>query len=100
MTSAVFIIPTAERDAANAFAASEGWGEDCFSVALTDGNGVSHYGCRPDVTPGFLAKLAAPPPEAVPILEVLIADLRETDATHQHWLDVLAAQGLVRVGPS
>ncbi len=94
MTSAVFIIPAAHVDAGNALGEAMGWGAGCFSVPLTDGNGVSHYGCRADVTSAFVALLANPPTEAEPVLAVLVSDLRDTDAPRQHWLDVLEAQGL------
>lgn len=60
MTSALLIIPVALRSAANAVGAAMGWGPENYTVPLsTDGETVSHYACRTDVTPEFLATLLA-----------------------------------------
>lgn len=94
MTSAVLIVPAADRDAANAFGESMGWGPNNYSVPLTsDGTTVSHYGCRADVTQGFLDLMANPPPEAAPVLSVLIADFREGDG-YSHFMEVIQTHNL------
>lgn len=60
MTSAVLIIPTALRDAANAVGAAMGWGPENYTLALSgDGATVTHYACRTDVPPSFLVILLA-----------------------------------------
>ena len=99
MTSAVMILPAAARDAGNALGASMGWGPSSYSVALspTGSAPATHYGCCAEVSAGFLALLASPPPEAAPVLAVLTIDTRETADPGAHWHDVLAAQGLVMV---
>lgn len=99
MTSAVLILPAAYLDAGNALGEAMGWGAGNYSVALS-ANGeepATHYGCRAEVGPGFLALMEAPPEEALPVLAVLVADLRETDNGYGHWSDVLAALGLQMV---
>lgn len=78
---------------------SMGWGEGNYSVALS-ANGAepaTHYGCRAEVGPGFLAQLADPPEEALPVLAALIADLRNTGDGYGHWSEVLTGLGLQMV---
>lgn len=99
MHSAVFIIPAAYRDAGNALGEAMGWGPGNYSVALspTGAEPATHYGCRADVTDGFLAMLADPPPEAAPVLAVLHVNIADTDDAYGHWSDVLATQNLMIV---
>lgn len=94
MTSAVLIVPTADRDAANALGESMGWGPNNYSVPLTDGTSVTHYGCRADVTQTFIDMLANPPPEAAPVVAVLISDFREGDG-HTHFMDIIGGLSLI-----
>lgn len=90
MTSAVLIVPAADRDMANAFGESMGWGPNNYSVALTsDGTTISHYGCRADVGQTFLDLMANPPPEAAPVIAVLISDFQEADG-YSHFHQVIA----------
>jgi hypothetical protein len=94
MTSAVLIVPAADRDMANAFGESMGWGPNNYSVPLTtDGTTISHYGCRADVRQGFIDMLADPPPEAAPVIAVLISDFREGDG-YSHFHEVIAGLNL------
>jgi hypothetical protein len=94
MTSAVLIVPAADRDMANAFGESMGWGPNNYSVPLTtDGTTISHYGCRADVGQGFLDLMLNPPPEAESVLSVLVSDFRETDG-YTHFHEVIAGLGL------
>lgn len=99
MTSAVLILPAAYRDAGNAFGIAQGWGEENFSVPLsaTGLEPATHYGCRADVTGGFLAMMADPPPEAMPLLAVMVSSFDDTAAPFDHWMATLKANGLVRV---
>lgn len=99
MTSAVLILPAAYRDAGNAFGVAQGWGEGNFSVPLsaTGTTPVTHYGCRADVTEGFLAMMADPPPEAVPLLAVMVSSFANNVQPYDHWVSVLEANGLTRV---
>lgn len=96
MTSAILIVPAAALDAANALGDAMGWGPRNYTVPLgpTRTGPVTHWACRAEVQPGYFDLLASPPPEALPILEVLIADYRETDNPYQHAMDVLAAHNL------
>lgn len=96
MKSGVFILPIEHRDAGNAFAENTGWGSEVYSVPLSPAGEepAAHYGCRVDVTEGFLELMSNPPAEAAPLLAVLIADFRETSDAAGHFSDVLAANRL------
>jgi hypothetical protein len=94
VTSAVLIVPAADRDMANAFGESMGWGPNNYSVALTsDGTTISHYGCRADVSQGFIDMVANPPPEAQPIVDVLIYDFREGNG-YSHFHEIIGGLNL------
>jgi hypothetical protein len=102
MTSAVLIIPAAMRDAANAVGMAMNWGPDNYTIPLSiDGVGVTHYGCRTDVSQEFIAMLETPPP--IPgvedVIAALIVDLSETLAPWDHADAAFAAAGLVRFQP-
>lgn len=99
MTSAVLILPAAYRDAGNAFGVAQGWGEGNFSVPLsaTGSEPATHYGCRADVTEGFLAMMADPPPEAVPLLAVMVSSFADGVQPYDHWIATLAENNLTRV---
>ncbi len=96
MFSAVLILPAAYREAGNAFGVSQGWGEGNFSVSLSaDGSQpATHWGCRPDVSQGFLDLMADPPAEAVPFLAALVSSFSGTLAPYDHWTQTLAENGL------
>lgn len=96
MTSAVLIVPDADRDAANAFGESMGWGPNNYSVALSaDGaEPATHWGCRADVGQAFLDLMANPPAEAAPILLTLIADFNDGLHPFEHWVSVLEDNNL------
>lgn len=96
LKSAVFIIPAAYQAAGNALAESMGWGLGTYSVALspTGEAPATHYCCRADVTEGFLAMLADPPPEAAEVLAVVQIDVSEDMMGADHWPMVLEAEGL------
>lgn len=99
MTSAVLILPAAYRDAGNNFGVAQGWGEDNFSVPLsaTGLEPATHYGCRADVTDGFLAMMADPPAEAVPLLAVMVSSFADNVQPYDHWVTTLEANNLMRV---
>ena len=99
MTSAVLILPATYRDAGNAFGVAQGWGEDNFSVPLsaTGLDPATHYGCRADVTEGFLAMMADPPPEAVPLRAVMVSSFADGVQPYDHWIATLADNNLTRV---
>lgn len=96
MTSAVLIVPNADRDAANAFGESMGWGPNNYSVALSaDGvEPATHWGCRADVSQTFLDLMANPPAEAAPVLAVLISDFSDGLHAYEHWVSVLEDNNL------
>ena len=102
MTSAVLILPAAYRDAGNAFGVAQWWGEDNFSVPLsaTGLEPATHYGCRADVSQGFLAMMTDPPPEAVPLLAVMASSFDDNAAPFDHWVETIEANNLKRVEPS
>ncbi len=100
MPSAILIIPAALKPAADAVGAAMNWGPENYTLRLSADGGVSltHYGCRTDVTQGFLDLLADPPaiPGVATVLSALIVDLSETLWGADHLDAALAANGLVR----
>ena len=99
-TSAVLILPAAYRDAGNDLSAEMGWqpvGADpgTYSIPLMSGDTLTHWGCRADVTQGFIDMVENPTPEVQPLIDVLIYDWRVTGDPHTHFLDVITANGLV-----
>lgn len=99
MTSAVLILPDAYRGAGNAFGVAQGWGEGNFSVPLSASGlpPATHWGCRADVLGGFLELMANPPDEAAPLLAAMVYSFDDTRMPFDHWTEVLAVNGLVRV---
>lgn len=99
MTSAVLILPDAYRGAGNAFGVSQGWGEGNFSVPLSTSGSppATHYGCRADVSGGFLELMADPPAEAVPLLAVMVSSFDDNAAPLDHWTATLKSNNLKRV---
>lgn len=96
MQSAVMIVPDAHKAAADAFGESMGWGPGNYSVPLSPTGALpaTHWGCRANVSEGFLELLADPPAEAAPILAVVTMDIRSTDDARGHFLEVAAGIGL------
>ncbi|OYW56764.1 MAG: hypothetical protein B7Y80_01390 [Hyphomicrobium sp. 32-62-53] len=59
MISAILVVPVDLRERANFLALCLGWGPDSYSVPLTiDGETISHFACRADVTESFLAMIS------------------------------------------
>lgn len=125
MTSALLIIPVPLRAAANAVGDAMGWGPENYTVPLSsDGETVTHYACRTDVQPSFLAILlsagydltragltpeqieavqaaldAMPEPPVIPagvgaVLNALDIDLSETLWGADHARAAMATRGL------
>lgn len=96
MQSAVMIVPAAGLAAANAFGASMEWGESNFTVPLSASGAepATHWGCRADVTEGFIALLESPPDEALPVLAMVHIDIRSTADPAGHFREVIAGLGL------
>lgn len=85
MHSAVLIIPAALHAQANAVGEAMGWGPTSYTVPLsTDGETVTHWGCRADVGEQFVRWIKGvdplPDETAQPVVDALIADFR-TDPT-------------------
>ena len=98
-TSAVLILPAAYRAAGNQLAAEMGWqpvdaDPGTYSIPLLTGDTLTHWGCRADVTAGFIDMVENPAPEVQPLVAVLIWDWRVTGDPYTHFLDVIAGQGL------
>ena len=91
MTSCVIIVPDDKLAEANAFGASQGWGDDNFTVPLSASGAApaTYWGCRADVGPGFIALLQDPPHDVAVLLAELVIDLRETDQPRVHFLEVI-----------
>ena len=98
-TSAVLILPAAYRDAGNDLSAEMGWqpvdaDPGTYSIPLCTGDTLTHWGCRADVTQGFIDMVENPTPEVQPLVDVLVYDWRVTGDPYGHFVDVIAAQGL------
>lgn len=110
--SAVLIIPAALKTQADTVGAAMGWGPVSYTIPLGDGETVTHYAARADVSGQFVrwVKGLDPLPDAAfqPIIEALVADFRP-DPTYEgddpppvlwgraHLDAVLADQGLAAV---
>lgn len=101
-TSAVLILPAAYRTAGNDLSASMGWqpvdaDPGTYSIplcAIAAPTVVTHWGCRADVTQGFVDMVESPTPETQPLIDVLIYDWRVTGDPHGHFVDVIAENEL------
>ena len=103
--SAVLILPAAYREAGNAMSASMGWQPvdatpGTYSVPLMTGDVLTHWGCRADVTQRFMDMIANPTEETQPLIDVLIYDFRVTGDPYQHFMDILADNGLTVQQPA
>ena len=99
-TSAVLILPAAYREAGNDLSAEMGWqpadaDPGTYSIPLCTDGTLTHWGCRADVTQSFIDMVENPTPEVQPLVDVLVYDWRVTGDPHQHFVDVIAANGLV-----
>lgn len=112
MKSSVFIIPTNQLDAGNAFAEAQGWGEKSLSIPLsaTGQEPATHWGARADIGESFFSLLADPPlpltlltdeydtdGNLVPmplVSDQLVIHVRDQGDAYGHWTYVLGAQGL------
>jgi hypothetical protein len=110
--SAVLIIPKTLHQQANDVAAIMGWGPESYSVPLGDGETVTHYGLRADVSGQFIRWIRGqdPLPEAVaalaaPVISALISDFSPDPDDGEkpviwgrdHFAAVCADSGLVPV---
>lgn len=109
MPSAVLIVPTAQRDKANALGEALGHGPNNYSVAMspTGSEPATHWGGRVEVTDDFIDMIAGaaqgnppagldyPAADLAEVLGALIADFRTDMAGH--FADVLEAHGLQMV---
>jgi hypothetical protein len=99
MTTMIFIIPAAMRDAGNAMAEAMGWGGPVFVVPVspTGAEPPTHWGFPAIVSQEFLALLANPPPDAAALVAQIDTDTAEGIDTGAHWQAAIAARGLVPV---
>lgn len=101
---AVIILPAALRDAGNAVAEQMGWGPNNYSVPLTDGEEITHYGLstvmQDDAAQMFTAAQAGTYPEgfesAAPVVEAMHMDIRPAAEALGHFDAVLDELGLHR----
>ncbi len=107
--SIVMIAPAATKDGANVIAEALGHGANNFSATLsTDGQSITHYGCRTQAQQSFVDLLAGmgqgefPPIEGADpqiigaILGSLIIDISENEDGFSHFNRVIEANGLTR----
>lgn len=108
--SAVLIIPTTLKPMGDAVAQAMGWGFVAYSIPLsTDGETVTHYACRADVSPQFMRWIKGddplPDPSIAPVINALIYDFspdpRDPEGPRlwgrNHLDTVLSARGLIEV---
>jgi hypothetical protein len=102
MHSAVLIIPAALKPAADAIGAAMGWGPTSYTVPLSaDGETVTHYAARADVTDSFVNWITGSEPlpsniaeHAAPVLAALITDFSQTQWGREHFDSVLAQHNM------
>jgi hypothetical protein len=107
--SIVMIAPAATKDGANAIAEALGHGPNNFSATLsTDGQSITHYGCRTQAQQSFVDLLVGmgqgefPPIEGAnprvieTILASLIIDIQDGADGASHFNQVLETNGLTR----
>lgn len=96
--SITIIAPVAYKDAANQVAIQMGWGEDNYSIPLTDnGTDITHYAVVSCCDQVFVDYLINPPEQAGDIgdlLEALIVSIVPRTDDGQHGRDTFAANGL------
>ncbi len=102
MPNAVLIIPDAQRDEANAYGASQGWGDNNFSVALSPSGALpaTHWGGAGGVSQSFVDSVLNPTPETQPLISYLIYSFEDNVDPYTHWITTLTANGLAVVYPS
>lgn len=76
--SAVLLIPAAMKSQADALGETMGWGPVSYTIPLGDGETITHYAVRADVSAQFIRWVRGldplPDPAAQPVIEALIAD--------------------------
>lgn len=99
MTTMVFLIPAALRDAGNAMAEAMGWGAPVFVQPLSPTGAVppTHWGFPARVSPEFQAIWANPPSEAAALVAQIVTDTAEGVDTGAHWHAAIVARGLQAV---
>lgn len=105
--SVVQLVPDAHRAAAEAIAEGFGYGAGNLSVELRHSDGSVWWGCHAWWIPEALAIAINPPDEVPGTSEVLVHVVTSvvyvppgsdpTGVGNAHWLEVLAANGLVVV---
>lgn len=102
--SAVLIIPAALKFQADAVGAAMGWGNVSYTIALGDGEIVTHWACRTDVGAQFVQWIRGaeplPDPAFQPVIDALAVhfspDPDDIDAPAHLWgrvhLDYVVAQ--------
>lgn len=96
MTTRVFMISAALRDAGDAMAAAMGWGGPVFVQPLspTGAEPPTHWGFPAVVSEAFITLWDNPPPEAAALVAQIAVDTRDGDDTAGHWWAAIAAAGL------
>ena len=99
MLSCVLIVPAALKDEADALGEALGHGPQSYTVALTTGEGVTHWGLHAFVSPDFVAMLQSGElPDGVEfpalgdVMAALISSVRADYAGH--FVEILAKNNL------
>ena len=84
--SAVLIIPADLKAQADAVGAAMGWGGESYTIPLGDGESVTHYAARADVSEQFIRWVKGvdplPDPSLQPVIDALITDF-SPDPTYE-----------------
>lgn len=111
MYSCVLIVPTQARQQANALASAMGWGDDSYTVALSDGGpNPTHWGLHVWVTQAFADMVEAaqngemppelegnfPPADFAEVLSYLIMSIKSTSNPSLHFNAVCAKNNMHR----
>ncbi len=75
MHSAVLIVPTELKAQADAVGAAMGWGPVSYTIALGDGEAVTHFAARADVSGQFVRWVRGAEPLPDPAFEAVIEAL-------------------------
>lgn len=107
MQSAVLILPKELKEAGDKIGEAMGWGPVSYTIPVSAGQDLTHYGLRADVETTFVdmieaAKKGVYPdaiPEAIikPVVDNLIADFSTTLWGHDHFQEVLDKYGMIQL---
>jgi hypothetical protein len=107
MQSAVLILPIELKEAGDKIGEAMGWGPVSYTIPLSSGQDLTHYGLRADVSQTFIDMIEAAKsgtyPDAIPesiikpVVENLIADFSTTLWGYDHFQEVLNKYNMIQL---